>query len=203
MTKEEEILLAAEEEFFSKGYDAASTASIAKSVGVTHAMVNYYFRSKENLFSKILDRHIQSIMSSLKPLMNAGGDYVKVLTDIALAIFDNMNENRRLPFLIQDISRNHPEFLLRYKDVFLSVCMDSIRRHSSRLDEAIKSGRMPSCTMHDIFDTILTLSCSPFLNLSILTNIARIPESNIDDYLASRRNEILCLLEARYRNNCK
>lgn len=199
MTKEEEILLAAEEEFFSKGYDAASTASIAKTVGVTHAMVNYYFRSKENLFSKIMDRHIQSIMVGLKPLMDADGDYVTVLTEIALAIFDKMNENRRFPFLIQDISRNHPEFLLRYKDIFLSVCMGSIKNHSDRLEQAIKDGRMPQCTMHDIFDTILTLSCSPFLNLSILTNIAKIPEANIDAYLASRRQEIQRILEARYK----
>lgn len=199
MTKEQEILLAAEEEFFSKGFDAASTASIAKTVGVTHAMVNYYFRSKENLFFRIMDEHIHTVMSDLKPLMDADGDYVSVLTGIALAVFDRMNANRRLPFLIQDISRNHPEFLLRYKDVFLSTCLDSIRRHSERLEKAIEQGLMPQCTMHDIFDTVLTLSCSPFLNLSILTNIAQIPDTRIDAYLASRRLEIQRLLEARYR----
>ena len=52
MTKEEEILKAAEEEFFKNGYDATSTATIARNTGVTHAMVNYYFRTKERLKSK-------------------------------------------------------------------------------------------------------------------------------------------------------
>ena len=55
MTKEQEILSAASEEFFEKGYDGTSTAVIAQKAGVTHAMVNYYFRTKEQLFLRILD----------------------------------------------------------------------------------------------------------------------------------------------------
>lgn len=199
MTKEQEILLAAEEEFFHKGYDAASTASIAKTAGVTHAMVNYYFRSKENLFFKILDNHINAFMASLKPLMEKEGDYVAVLTNIALAVFDRMNGNRRLPFLLNDISRNHPDFLLRYKDIFMTVCMDSVKRHAERFEKAIAKGQLQSSSIHDIFDTILTLSCTPFLNLSFLVNIACIPDERIDAYLASRREEIRRIIEARYR----
>lgn len=199
MTKEQDILLAAEEEFFQKGYDAASTASIAKTVGVTHAMVNYYFRSKESLFFRILDSHINSLMANLKPLMDEEGDLVNVLTNIAVAIFDKMNENRRLPFLIYDISRTHPDFLLRYKEIFMSICMDSIKRHSRRFEQAIEKGLIQRSTVHDIYDTILTLSCSPFLNLSFLTNIARISDERVDAYLLSRREEIKQLIESRYR----
>ena len=199
MSKEEAILLAAEQEFFAKGYDAASTASIAKTVGVTHAMVNYYYRSKEKLFFQILDGKIHAAMAGLKPLMDADGDYVAVLTEIALAIFDMMNENRRLPFLIQDIARTHPDFLLRYKEVFQSVCMGSIGKHSERMKQAAAQGKMRECSMHDVFDTILTLRCGPFLNLEILANIAKIPEPRINAYLASRREEIVKIIEARFR----
>lgn len=199
MTKEQEILLAAEEEFFLKGYDAASTASIAKTVGVTHAMVNYYFRSKENLFFRILDNHIHSLLASLKPLMEDEGDIVAILTDAALAIFDSMNENRRFPFLLYNISRNHPDFLLRYREVFMTTCMDSIRRHSERFEKAMASGAMQQSSIHDIFDTVVTLSCSPFLNLTFLKNIACIPDAKVDAYLESRREEIKRLIAARYQ----
>lgn len=199
MTKEQEILLAAEQEFFAKGYDAASTASIAKAAGVTHAMVNYYFRSKEKLFTQILDGKIHTLMADLKPLMDADGDHVAVLTGIALAVFDRMNENRRLPFLIQDIARTHPDFLLKYKDVFQSVCMESIGQHGERMERAVAEGKMREGLMHDVYDTILTLCCAPFLNLEILANIARIPAPRIDAYLSSRREEIVKIIEARYR----
>lgn len=49
-TKEQEILKAAEQEFLTKGYDGARTTSIAQAAGVTHAMLHYYFRTKEQLF---------------------------------------------------------------------------------------------------------------------------------------------------------
>ena len=47
---EDNILWAAEHEFLSKGYARTTTADIAKLSGVNHALLHYYYRSKENLF---------------------------------------------------------------------------------------------------------------------------------------------------------
>ena len=77
MTKEQEILLAASEEFFEKGYDGTSTAVIARKAGVTHAMVNYYFRTKEQLFLKILDDMVYDFVQGLKPIMHGEGDFLR------------------------------------------------------------------------------------------------------------------------------
>lgn len=44
------ILSAASEEFSENGYDAATTASIARRVGVTQPLVHYHFGSKERLW---------------------------------------------------------------------------------------------------------------------------------------------------------
>ena len=59
--KEQLILEAAESEFAAKGYDGARTTSIAKAAGVTHAMLHYYFRTKELLFERIIDKKISEI----------------------------------------------------------------------------------------------------------------------------------------------
>ena len=40
-SKELQILEAAEREFLEKGYDGARTISIAKTAGVTHALLHY------------------------------------------------------------------------------------------------------------------------------------------------------------------
>ena len=50
--KEQQILAAAEQEFLTKGFDGARTTTIAKAAGVTHAMLHYYFRTKEQLFER-------------------------------------------------------------------------------------------------------------------------------------------------------
>jgi AcrR family transcriptional regulator len=68
---EEIILEAAEAEFLEKGFDQARTVSIAQRAGVTHAMLHYYFRTKEQLFDKILDRKIGLIEEIITSLFSA------------------------------------------------------------------------------------------------------------------------------------
>lgn len=198
MTKEEEILLAAEEEFLSNGYDACSTAVIAKRAGVTHAMVNYYFRSKEKLFVQILDNHVYELLHSLKPLMQADGNVAKVAIDAACVIFDEMNADRRFPYLISDVSRTHPEFLLRYKETFDTTCRDSLLKHADRLRNCIGQGLVKECTMRDIYHTIFTLTTSPFMSIPVMENMFNLKKEQIDDYLKERREEMVKILTARY-----
>ena len=63
--KEQEILEAAEREFIAKGFAGARTTSIAEAAGVTHAMLHYYFRTKEQLFERILDEKTRLMSQSV------------------------------------------------------------------------------------------------------------------------------------------
>ncbi len=47
--KENEILEAAEKLFAEKGFKGATTTLIAAEAGVTHAMLHYYFRTKDQI----------------------------------------------------------------------------------------------------------------------------------------------------------
>ncbi|MCQ2120091.1 MAG: TetR/AcrR family transcriptional regulator [Bacteroidales bacterium] len=203
MTKEEEILKAAEEEFFAGGYDSTSTATIAKRAGVTHAMVNYYFRTKEKLFMKILDNHVSDLLHRLKPLMQADGNVAEVATTAAAVIFDKFNEDRRLPFIISDISRTHPDFLMRYKETVDTVCKDSVRMHSERLEKGISEGRVAPCTMNDIYNAVLELSAGPFLTLPVLENVAGFSPERTEAFLAERKEEMVRMLQARFATTQK
>jgi len=204
MTKEEEILKAATEEFFEKGYDATSTATIARKVGVTHAMVNYYYRSKEQLFIKVLDNCIRGLLDKIKVLMKADGSLVELIADTAEALFDSFNENRNFPFLLQDIARTHPEFLSKYRETLGTICADSVRAHAARLSQQIKEGSVPECTMNDIYDTVFSLSYTPFVSIPMLKNVMGMSENQIDGYLQSHRAEMTKLIRARYSSSiCK
>ena len=68
-TKEQQILAAAEQEFLTKGYDGARTTAIAKVAGVTHAMLHYYFRTKEQLFERIVDEKFATMSRSMFAIM--------------------------------------------------------------------------------------------------------------------------------------
>lgn len=51
----EEILLSAVKEFAERGYEGASTSSIARRAGVTQPLVHYHFGSKEKLWQEVID----------------------------------------------------------------------------------------------------------------------------------------------------
>jgi TetR/AcrR family transcriptional regulator len=54
LTPEERILAAATEEFANNGFFGARTQAIADAAAVNKAMLHYYFRSKENLYSQVI-----------------------------------------------------------------------------------------------------------------------------------------------------
>lgn len=88
---EERILEAAVQEFMAKGYAGARTTAIAEAAGVTHAMLHYYFRTKD----KLLDRIIESKIGTLRDIMLAS------LGDPTIPLFDK----------IKSAIENHQDFI--------------------------------------------------------------------------------------------
>ena len=62
---EENILKAARTVFIKKGYKGATTRDIAAEAGITSPLLNYYFRSKENIFSIVYERAFNSLYSNV------------------------------------------------------------------------------------------------------------------------------------------
>lgn len=198
MTKEQEILSIAEDEFYHNGYLATSMVTVARRAGVTHAMINYYYRSKEQLFLKILDSHMNSFIEILRPVMKEGGDFIQVLVDAAGSVFDSFNADRMFPSLILNVIRTAPEMLERYREQAQSFVSETMDRHSVRLRKEIEAGRMADTTMMEIFENILLLTASPFLMLPTLENLYRLDSAGVDAYLSRRRQEIEAVIRSRY-----
>lgn len=55
ISKEENILFAAEVLFAEKGFEGTSTREIAKAANVNISMISYYFGSKEKLYEKLVE----------------------------------------------------------------------------------------------------------------------------------------------------
>jgi len=55
VSKEENILFAAEKLFAEKGFEGTSTREIAKAANVNISMISYYFGSKEKLYEKLVE----------------------------------------------------------------------------------------------------------------------------------------------------
>ena len=68
---ESKILDAARSEFISKGLRGARMQAIAKRAGVNHALLHYYFRSKQNLYEAAVREVLATIWGNLRRELRA------------------------------------------------------------------------------------------------------------------------------------
>ena len=134
---ESRILQAAEEEFLLKGLEGARTTAIAERAGVTHAMLHYYFRTKNMLFERIIEekmRNAGNIMQAVfvlgdMPLMERVKRGVEQHFDFIAA---NPNLQR---FVIQEIY-SHPERHEIMRSQVLTITKDWLCDLQRHIDES-------------------------------------------------------------------
>jgi len=70
LSTEEKIKDAARRIFTKKGFLATTIRDIATEADINVASINYYFRSKENLFAFIMDETIKKLFDKIEPVLN-------------------------------------------------------------------------------------------------------------------------------------
>ncbi|MCW5622523.1 MAG: TetR/AcrR family transcriptional regulator [Burkholderiales bacterium] len=73
----ERILDAAFRRLVSEGYAALSVREIAKDAGVNHALINYHFRSKDQLVIEVLDAVNQRLLSRQASMYASDGGFAQ------------------------------------------------------------------------------------------------------------------------------
>jgi AcrR family transcriptional regulator len=73
----ERILDATFRRLVSEGYAALSVREIAKDAGVNHALINYHFRSKDQLVIDVLDAVNQRLLSRQALMYESGGGFAQ------------------------------------------------------------------------------------------------------------------------------
>ena len=112
---EQAIMTAAENLFLENGYNQTTTTMIAREAGVTHAMLHYYFRTKEHIFIKVLDKNMEELLGSFYPVMRKDAPFWESLETGISTHFDFLMKHPRLPAFLYDTVRFNPELIENYK----------------------------------------------------------------------------------------
>ena len=170
--KERQILLAAEVEFMEKGFDGARTTSIAKAAGVTHAMLHYYFRTKEQLFEKIIKSKMEpAAIMILSALGNRDLPLEERIKDGISAHFDFLMENPSLPkFILNTVFLNE-----NLAEIFESMMLKMLRKEldyiQNEIDERVKKKEVRYVNSQQLFISIVSLNVFSFIALPIVKSI--------------------------------
>lgn len=162
------ILEAAEAEFLDKGYEKARTTEIARRARVNHAMLHYYFKSKENLFNVIFENKARLMQDIL--LFDIDGE-LPFLDKIKTRIeqhFDYIAANEKIPgFIISETLHSD-----RLRNIFLNSISDKAKdiftNLKKEIDCEVKRGNIRPVDPYDLVLSIVSLNCFFFLTYPVI-----------------------------------
>lgn len=189
-SKEQQILAAAEQEFLTRGYDGARTTSIAQAAGVTHAMLHYYFRTKEQLFERIVDEKFETMSHSMFAIM--GDPSLPIVERIKGGIeahFDFIAQNPLLPrFVINEIISRPERYDVLYKRV--GAIIDNVYRGlQSEINRSAERGEIERVDIKMLFISIMSLNTFTFLAYPFMEPLMGELMANRERFLAERKAE--------------
>src|SRR5574344_203294 len=171
-TSEQAILLAAEKEFLEKGFAAVKTTHIAAAAGVTHAMLHYYFRTKENIFNKIYEQKVEMLAKSvMTAFFNLQLPTIERIKKGIESHFDFLAANPSLPrFVINEIITN-PERLQKLKTTIHLALKEVLQRIQDDLDAAAERGEIRHVNAIDLILDAVSLNVFLFIMYTVATEI--------------------------------
>ena len=171
LSTEQIILEAAEAEFLEKGYGNAKTVSIAKRAGVSHSMLHYYFRTKEQLFQKVFKEKVQTFTQMFSVVFEQNTDFYEFLRLIIETQFKFMTQNPQLPmFVFREILSNNENREWAIKTLFphLFPFLSAIEK---MLHTEISKGTVRPIAIQNLLMNIISINLSFFIALPVLQEV--------------------------------
>ncbi|MCC8034349.1 MAG: TetR/AcrR family transcriptional regulator [Rikenellaceae bacterium] len=165
------ILEAAEAEFLDKGYEKARTTQIAKRAGVNHAMLHYYFQSKEKLFNVIFENKAKMMHEIL--LFHLGEDMPfldKIKTHIEQH-FDFVAANEKIPGFIISETLHNPKLRELFVGSMTGRAREVFSSLKKEIDKEASKGNIRRVDPYDLVMSIVSLNCFCFLNYRFLPDV--------------------------------
>ena len=171
MTTEERIKVAARKVFHQKGYAGTRTRDIAEEAGINHAMVNYYFRSKEKLFGIVMLETMTFFFKGVSTILNDESTSLeKKIEQVVANYIDLLLEEPDLPTFILNEVRPNPQFFVEQSPIREVLTNSALTRQYA---EAVAQGRITEPNLIHTVLNVISLVIFPFIAQPIFTALSR------------------------------
>lgn len=183
---EEKIFEAATDVFVEKGMDGARMQDIATHAGINKALLHYYFRTKDQLFSKVFEKIAGRMFAKFSPVFDENISLEEKIRFFFKTHISFMHDNPRLPgFILNEINRNPA----RIKKLLSTIDFRKIwtilnLQHKDELHKYnITEENLPQ-----IMTTIASMSVFPFAARGILEGIFQNMGVDFEKYIEERKD---------------
>ena len=197
LSTEEKIKSAARKLFTQRGFDAVKTREIAAEAGINLALLNYYFRSKENLFEMVMFENMATFIQGAASIMNDEGTSLFEKFRLLVEHYINiLSKNPDVPHFVLNVIKNHPEklaeFFKKNADFFKTTMIRQIR------EESLK-GNIVTLHPAQFLINLISMTVFPFVMKPMLLHAGNINDADFAAILEERKKMIPIWLENMYK----
>jgi len=161
MTTEERIKAAARKVFHQKGYAGTRTRDIAEEAGINHAMLNYYFRSKEKLFGIVMMETMGQFFKGVGVILNDESTSLEEKIEQVVANYiDLLLEEPELPTFMFNEVRTNPEPFIAHTPIRETLQDSALARQYA---EAVAQGQVREPNLFHTVLNVLSMVIFPFI----------------------------------------
>jgi AcrR family transcriptional regulator len=184
---EQIILQAAEKLFVEKGYTGTRTMEIAKAAGVNHAMLHYYFRTKENLFKRVFDQKVTQMVEASIQAFDSDRPFFEKLQAVIERHFDYIAQDPGLPFFILRELIQSKELTAVVRAKMAQSAFGVMEKIEASVREEVNRGAIRPVLPVDLLLNIVALNVFSFVSMQILFDLGDASSPVCRQFLEQRR----------------
>ena len=188
MNSEERIKAAARKVFHQKGYAGTRTRDIAEEAGINHAMVNYYFRSKEKLFQIVMIETMTYFFQGISAILNEETTSLEQKIEQVVAKYiDLLLEEPELPTFVFNEVRTNPEPFIENSPIYKALQNSVLARQYA---EAVARGEVSEPNLLQMVLNVISLVIFPFITQPILIALNKMDNDQYKALILERKKLI-------------
>lgn len=184
---EQKIFDAATELFLEKGVDRTSVREIAAKAGINLALMNYYFRSKENLFNAIFSSLVKTNSEELIRILDSNLELEEKIRQYVSVYIDMLSENPLLVSFVMAILHRSRERITEMKAISNLYATEKFTQQV--LDEGRK-GNIRRTDPSQLFVDMLSLIAFPFAIKMLLIDKNNFSDKEFQMFIQERKARI-------------
>ena len=181
---ETKIKEAARRVFLAQGYEGTKMRQIAEEAGVNLAMINYYFRSKEQLFQSIYAETFVQFVGQMAVMINEPTPLEVKIWKIVERYTDFIMENPLIPsFILSEQQTNDGAF---FKEIGVRGLIEKSVFKQQLVEEADK-GNIRAIEPLQVIITILGNIVFPFVARPLVSYVGGLDDEGFREFMKTRK----------------
>lgn len=182
--------------FLEQGYDGAKIRQIADEAGVNLAMVNYYFRSKEQLFKSIYMETFREFIGRIAILVNEETPLEVKIWKIVDRYTDFILENPSVPlFILSEQRQNGTGF---FQDMNIKGIIEGSYFRKQLVEEAEK-GHIRRIEPLQVIVTVMSNIVFPVMAQPVISYVGALDNNGFRQFMETRKQMVPEMIMAYLR----